>query len=100
MEYKETSRSPRRKNSFESRSFGGGWKDSAPESSLSNSRSSSWGISDHDDKPSWPTLEDAAPAEKSPPDLSKALKVKGLLEILPDYGIIRQKLENLPKNWS
>jgi len=32
-------------------------------------------------------------------DLSKALEVKGVLEILPDYGIIRQEESALPKGW-
>lgn len=44
---------------------------------------------------------DDAPAQySSQPDLSKALEVKGTLEILQDYGIIRQDTEKLPKNWS
>ncbi|MFH1896603.1 MAG: transcription termination factor Rho [bacterium] len=54
----------------------------------------------------WPSLEDVA-VENAPesdirsnkPDLSKALEVKGVLEILPDYGIVRQEEGSLPKGW-
>lgn len=45
----------------------------------------------------WPTLERSS--DYSPPDLSQALKVSGVLEILVDYGIIRQEVDSLPKDW-
>lgn len=44
--------------------------------------------------------EDTSYRANSTPDLSDSIEVKGVLEILPDYGIIRQEEENLPKNWS
>lgn len=80
------------KNSFEVKSFGGGWTDKS---------ASEWPTLPASPPPASPFSPSPSPDDSysSPPDLSKALKVKGTLEILQDYGIVRQRVEDLPKNW-
>jgi transcription termination factor Rho len=100
----ESSEKVTNKNSFAVKSFGGSWPSNSagppagragkpPNSARPAGGGSTSGRGE------WPTLDNIKQPSYSPPDLSKALKVGGMLELLPDYGIIRQDADSLPKDW-